>query len=88
MAKTKQEQAYEAEMEKQKARAEKEARIISLTAALTSPTSEIGDYKAIKCLTAKALGENMPYDLAELEKKRQAARDEINAIQAELAKEG
>ena len=42
------------------------------------------DYKTIKCLAAKALGEEMPYDLKKVEAERQACRDEINAIQSEL----
>lgn len=42
------------------------------------------DYKTIKCLAAKALGEDAPYDLAEVEAERQKCRDEINKIQSEL----
>lgn len=77
--------AQEELLKAEKERNNKQRRIIELTNALSAPTSDIGDYKAIKCLTAAALGKEMPYDLAELEAKRQAARDEINAIQAELA---
>lgn len=63
---------------------QKQQRITDLQWDLTSFVSDIGDYKVIKCLTAKALGEEMPYDLAELEERRQAVRDEINKLQQEL----
>ena len=65
----------------------KRQRMIDLTWKLTSPTSELGDYKAIKCVTAFALGKTMPYDLEELEKKRQEVRDEIDALRKELGEE-
>ena len=65
-------------------RQEKQQRITELQWDLTSFTSDIGDYKVIKCLTAAALGKEMPYDLAAIEKKRQEVRDEINKLQAEL----
>lgn len=65
-------------------REQKEQRIRDLTCDLKSPVSEIGDYKVIKCYEAQLVGEALPYDMDELHTKRQAARDEINALQQEL----
>ena len=41
------------------------------------------DYKVIKCAECQLLGEEMPYDVAELHQQRQAIRDEINTLEAE-----
>ena len=46
---------------------------------------EQGDYKVIKCAEAQSIGAEMPYDAAALHAERQAMRDRINAIDAELA---
>lgn len=42
---------------------------------------ESTDYKIIKCSECQMLGQPMPYDVAELHEKRQAIRDEINALE-------
>lgn len=65
-------------------REKKEQRIRDLTCDLKSPVSDIGDYKVIKCYEAQLVGKEMPYDIEALHAKRQAARDEINALQQEL----
>ena len=39
------------------------------------------DYKVIKCAECQLLGEEMPYDVAELHAERQAIRDEINGLE-------
>jgi hypothetical protein len=39
------------------------------------------DYKVIKCAECQLLGEEMPYDVAELHAERQAIRDEINELE-------
>ena len=67
-------------MEAMTARQRKEQRVYDLEAHLNAT-----DYKVLKDLAAQALGEELPYDLKEVEAERQKCRDEINAIQAELA---
>lgn len=63
-----------------------EARIRELVSRLDAPTSDIGDWKVVKCYEAKLLDKELPYDLETLMSERQAARDEINRLQAELLK--
>ena len=64
---------------------EKQQEIINLMSDLTSPVSEIGDYKIIKCYEASISGQKtMPYDLPSLLEKRQEVRDKINELQAEV----
>lgn len=63
-----------------------EARIRELVSRLDAPTSDIGDWKVVKCYEAKLLNKELPYDLETLMSERQAARDEINELQAELLK--
>ena len=41
------------------------------------------DYKVIKCAECQLLGEEMPYDVAELHAERQAIRDQINQLEQE-----
>ena len=41
------------------------------------------DYKVIKCAECQLLGQDMPYDVAELHAERQAIRDEINRLECE-----
>nr|DAZ62896.1 MAG TPA: Protein of unknown function (DUF2977) [Caudoviricetes sp.] len=41
------------------------------------------DYKIIKCNEYKLAGLELPYDIEELHKQRQALRDEINKLQGE-----
>jgi hypothetical protein len=43
------------------------------------------DYQVIKCYEAQLLNEKMPYNLQELLAQRKAWRDEINAIEFEIA---
>ncbi len=64
---------------------EKEQRIRDLQAMLSCTTSPIGDWKISKCMECQLLGLESPYDVNELHTQRQAVRDEINAIQEELA---
>lgn len=49
--------------------------------------SQLGssDYRVIKCAEAQAVGDPLPYDAAKLHADRQAKRDRINAIEAEIA---
>lgn len=42
---------------------------------------ESTDYKIIKCSECQLLGQDMPYDVAELHAQRQAIRDAINALE-------
>lgn len=39
-----------------------------------------GDYQIIKCMECYLLGEDLPYDIKELHKKRQGVRDKINEV--------
>ena len=55
-----------------------------LQASLTSHASSIGDWKIAKIQEYVLAGEPAPYDIADLHAKRQAARDRINELQAEL----
>lgn len=42
------------------------------------------DYKIIKCSECQLLGEPMPYDVVTLHAERQAIRDKINELEAQL----
>lgn len=42
------------------------------------------DYKVIKCSECNLLGEPAPYDIKELHAERQAIRDQINELEAQL----
>ena len=42
------------------------------------------DYKVIKCAEAMTIGEELPYNMTELHKERQALRDKINELESEL----
>lgn len=42
------------------------------------------DYKVIKCAEAMAIGAELPYNMAELHKERQALRDKINELESEV----
>ena len=61
-----------------------ESQIRTLTSKLDAPTSDIGDWKIIKIYEARLSGESDPYNYEELKAARQAVRDEINALQAQL----
>ena len=62
------------------------AEMAQLMSNLSANTSSIGDWKVIKCYEARMQGLPDPYDFDELMVNRQAARDRINEIQAELKK--
>lgn len=65
----------------------KKQEIINLEASLASNTSEIGDYRIIKCYEATLSGaKTMPYDTSTLLAERQKVRDKINALEAEVEK--
>ena len=61
-----------------------ESEIRTLQSKLDAPTSDIGDWKIIKIYEARLSGESDPYNYEELKAARQAVRDEINALQAQL----
>ena len=61
-----------------------ESEIRTLQSKLDAPTSDIGDWKIIKIYEARLSGESDPYNYAELKAARQAVRDEINELQAQL----
>lgn len=62
------------------------AELAALMSSLSANTSAIGDWKVIKIYEARLKGEQDPYDFDELAAQRQAARDRINEVQAELKK--
>lgn len=62
-----------------------ESRIRCLVSKLDAPTSDVGDWKVTKIYEARLKGEPDPYNFEELAAARQAVRDEINALQTELA---
>ena len=64
---------------------EKEQLVRDLTEKLSSPVSSVGDWKVAKCMEYQTMGLELPYDLAQLHTERQAVRDEINALQAEIS---
>ena len=45
------------------------------------------DYKIIKCSEAQLVGDELPYNVAELHTERQALRDRINQLEASIAEE-
>lgn len=65
-------------------RGEIEARIRELVCKLGAPNSAVGDWKVIKCYEASLAGHELPYDITGLMEARQAVRDEINELQAQL----
>ena len=42
------------------------------------------DYKVIKCAEAICINDELPYDMTELHKERQALRDKINELESEV----
>lgn len=64
---------------------EKQLKIGSLIASLTSTSSNIGDWKIIKCYEYSLEGKELPYDISSLAAARQEVRDEINKLQQEIA---
>lgn len=65
---------YERKYDKQRVQTEIQALKDSLTAS---------DYKVSKCYEATLTGAEMPYDINSLIRERQAARDRINALEAQ-----
>ena len=63
---------------------DKEQEIAILRSQLSSDVSDIGDWKITKIYEARMSNEADPYDFAALTKERQAVRDKINALQAEV----
>ena len=61
-----------------------ESEIRTLQSKLDAPTSDIGDWKIIKSYEARLSGESDPYNYEELKAARQAVRDKINELQAQL----
>ena len=61
-----------------------ESEIRTLQSKLDAPTSNIGDWKIIKIYEARISGESDPYNYEELKAARQAVRDKINELQAQL----
>lgn len=64
--------------------AELQQEICNLTAELGSDASDIGDWKIIKCQEYILAGKEAPYDLEELNSKRDTVRKRINDIQKEI----
>ena len=64
----------------------KQQRIIDLKCILESRESELGDWKFLKYQEYAMMGKAPPFDIGEYNAKRQEIRDEINQIEAELAK--
>lgn len=61
-----------------------ESEIRTLQSKLDAPTSDIGDWKIIKIYEARLSGESDPYFYEGLKAARQAVRDKINKLQAQL----
>lgn len=67
-----------------KEREELEAELRVLRSQLEANTSEVGDWKIIKVLEYQLINKTIPYDIEELNKKRQIIRDRINEIEKML----
>ena len=65
-------------------RHEIQVEIDTLKNRLTADSSDIGDWKIAKIMEYRAMGEDDPYDIEELGRKRQAVRDRINELQDRL----
>lgn len=74
----------EEQIKKDTRKCEIEQEIYEKMKSLSDSQSSIGDWKIIKCYEAKLKGEELPYNLDELMEQRQAVRDGINTLQAEL----
>lgn len=58
-----------------------ESELRCLKSSLQENSSEIGDWKVVKCMEAKLLGNELPYDINELNIERQKVRDRINELE-------
>lgn len=65
-------------------RREIEQKIRDLKSRLSCQESDIGDWKVAKCMEYSALGLEAPYNFQELHEKRQAVRNEIDALEEKL----
>ena len=77
------EEKYQSLLEKKnsaKATREKKKEIAQLEKQISGT-----DYKIIKCYEYSLVGEELPYDVTALHTERQAIRDEINSLEAELS---
>lgn len=68
-------------------RMQKRQEICLLRSKLSSPVSDIGDWKVAKIYEARLEGEPDPYDAADIIKKRRTVRDRIAALEKELGEE-
>ena len=60
------------------------SRIINFNIELLKKRLAESDYKIIKCAEYQLNNMDMPYDIPSLHAERQAIRDKINALEAEL----
>ena len=74
-------------MEENKVLESYKAELRCLRSKLQANTSEIGDWKIIKCMEAKLLGEDLPYDINDLKLERQKIRDRINELEVLIEQE-
>ena len=61
-----------------------QAELRQLRSSLQANTSEIGDWKIIKALEYQLIGQDVPYDIEELNTERQKIRNRINEIELRL----
>lgn len=66
-------------------KSEIEQKIRDLKTKLSCQESDIGDWRVAKCMEYTTLRLDAPYDLKKLHEQRQAVRDEISALEVELA---
>lgn len=68
-------------MEENKKIEEYNAELRILQSELEANTSDLGDWKIVKCMEAKLLGNDLPYDINTLTEERQKLRDKINELE-------
>jgi len=78
------EKTYEDIEKEMQERHRKEQEVIDLRLKLSSQYSDLGDWKISKIQEARLLGNPDPYDIDDLHEKRQAIREQIEALQKEL----
>ena len=63
---------------------------IEITTQIDSLKAQLSatDYKIIKCSEAQLVGEELPYNIEELHTERQAIRNQINELEAQLGEQG
>ena len=61
-----------------------QAELRQLRSSLQANTSEIGDWKIIKALEYQLIGQDVPYDIEELNTEKQKIRNRINEIETRL----